>query len=358
MDSLEKEVREKYKGILEGGPSKGGAVAEAEGKLRMHITTTLSAAQAILEMQKNKANRAEFYSKTQDVLMPYLDNLHGKTTNVDDHTIFTKLTRKYEELFMNDVRTLNCLDPDMITRVTEYIDNIVDYVKRIIQNGFAYQTSDGSVYFDIKAFEAAKYHYARLQPWNRNDEGRAAESEDKTTRTNSEKRSEGDFALWKSSKPGEPSWSSPWGKGRPGWHIECSAMASDVLGKEMDIHAGGIDLAFPHHDNELAQSEAFWSDRNNGQERQWVNYFIHMGHLHIEGLKMSKSLKNFTTIQEGLNRGDFTPRSLRIMCLLSAWESPIDLKKDLFRATSAWEEKMTVSFSAFKSEAIVIGPEG
>jgi cysteinyl-tRNA synthetase len=105
-----------------------------------------------------------------------------------------------------------------------------------------------------------------------------------------ERRRKSDFALWKASKPGEPSWPSPWGEGRPGWHIECSAMASEVLGAEMDIHSGGSDLAFPHHDNELAQSEAYHECPG------WVNYFLHTGHLHIEGLKMSKSLKNFITI--------------------------------------------------------------
>ena len=102
----------------------------------------------------------------------------------------------------------------------------------------------------------------------------------------SDKKNQNDFALWKTSKRGEPSWNSPWGKGRPGWHIECSVMASEIFGENMDIHSGGVDLKFPHHDNEMAQSEAFY------QNHQWVNYWFHAGHLHIEGLKMSKSLKN------------------------------------------------------------------
>ncbi|CAE7813114.1 cysS [Symbiodinium microadriaticum] len=127
-----------------------------------------------------------------------------------------------------------------------------------------------------------------------------------------EKRSPNDFALWKASKPGEPAWESKWGPGRPGWHIECSVMATDVNGEYLDIHAGGEDLKFPHHDNEMAQSEAYL------QRSQWVNYFWHAGHLHIEGLKMSKSLKNFITIRQAL--GMHSPRQLRMMFLMQAWD--------------------------------------
>lgn len=176
---------------------------------------------------------------------------------------------------MEDVRALNCLDPDVVTRVTDYGQQIVDFVSKIEKNKFAYATSDGSVYFDINAFEKAGNKYARLEPWNVGNKELQAEGEGALIEKTSEKRSEADFALWKSSKPGEPSWPSPWGNGRPGWHIECSAMASDVIGPKIDIHSGGIDLAFPHHDNELAQSEAYWvsSDHSHGPH-QWVNYFL------------------------------------------------------------------------------------
>ena len=131
-----------------------------------------------------------------------------------------------------------------------------------------------SVYFDIKAFEAANNSYARLEPWNRNDAELLADGEGALSKDATGKRSAADFALWKASKAGEPSWTSPWGDGRPGWHIECSAMASEKLGKQFDIHSGGIDLAFPHHDNELAQSEAYWNNEHDHQH-QWVNYFLH-----------------------------------------------------------------------------------
>lgn len=165
-----------------------------------------------------------------------------------------------------------------------------------------------------KAFETAGNHYARIEPWNRNNQRLQRDGEGASTKA-IEKRSRNDFALPKASQPGEPSWSSPWGQGRPGWYIERSAMASSRLGSQIDIHSGGIDLAFPHYDNELAQSEA----RGNENRQQWVNYFLYMGHLSIQGSKTSKSLKNFTTIREALGRRDWTPRSLRIVFLLGGW---------------------------------------
>ena len=131
-----------------------------------------------------------------------------------------------------------------------------------------------------------------------------------------EKRNATDFAVWKKSKGGEPSWPSPWGGGRPGWHIECSVMATDLMGDNMDVHAGGYDLKFPHHDNEIAQSEAYHGCK------QWVNYFFHFGHLHIKGLKMSKSLKNFITIRQAL--AGHTARQIRLMFLLAPWDKPMN----------------------------------
>lgn len=143
-------------------------------------------------------------------------------------------------------------------------------------------------------------------------EGDLSVSEEKQ----SEKKSPNDFALWKCSKSGEPWWESPWGKGRPGWHIECSVMASAICGESLDIHTGGVDLKFPHHDNELAQAEAYFNNDH------WVRYFLHSGHLTITGCKMSKSLKNFITIQEALKK--HTSRQLRLAFLLHSWKDTLD----------------------------------
>ena len=336
------EVTNQYSLFTEGKATDGGLAGDREAKIKMHIKTVLAASEALNSLENSTITTEQFNRQTQDVLLPYLDSLYGSTIDASDHSIFTKLTKKFEDRFMEDVRALNCVDPDVVTRVTEYGQQIVDFVDKVEQNGFAYKTSDGSVYFDIEAFEAAKNSYARLEPWNRNDKDLQADGEGALTKRTTEKRSDADFALWKSSKPGEPSWPSPWGAGRPGWHIECSAMASDKLGAQIDIHSGGVDLAFPHHDNELAQSEAYWCRKSDKCQHQWVNYFIHMGHLSIQGSKMSKSLKNFTTIKEALSRGDWTPRGLRIVFLLGGWREGIEITEDLIKEGSAWEDKVNV----------------
>jgi cysteinyl-tRNA synthetase len=345
-ENFNKESAEKYANVIAGKSEDGsGPPSDKEAKIKMHLKTAGSAATALLAPSlASEADVLEFYAAAEDVLLPYLDSLYGSQIDANDHTVFTKLTQKYEARFNEDMKNLNVLDPDVITRVTEYGPQIVNFVEKIIDNKYGYSTTDGSVYFDIEGFEKTEgNHYARLEPWNRNDkdlqaDGEGALSKNKTN----EKRSDADFALWKSSKPGEPAWKSPWGPGRPGWHIECSAMASDVLGGQIDIHSGGIDLCFPHHDNELAQSEGYWSHQSGGH--QWINYFLHMGHLSISGSKMSKSLKNFTTIREALARGDWTARSLRIIFLLGGWHDGVEITDDLRKAGSSFESYVTNFF--------------
>jgi cysteinyl-tRNA synthetase len=252
IGTFNEESGKQYANVIQGKSVDGvGPAGDKEAKIKMHLKTAGTAATALLAPSKSAPEDVDvFYAGAEDVLLPYLDSLHGTSIDASDHTVFTRLTQKYEARFNEDMRSLNVLDPDVVTRVTEYGDQIVAFVEKIVDNGFAYSTSDGSVYFDIEGFEKVPgNHYARLEPWNRGDkslqaDGEGALSQQKT----SEKRSESDFALWKSSKPGEPAWQSPWGPGRPGWHIECSVMASDVLGQQMDIHSGGIDLCFPHHD--------------------------------------------------------------------------------------------------------------
>ncbi|EHK97956.1 putative cysteinyl-tRNA synthetase [Glarea lozoyensis 74030] len=224
--------------------------------MKMHLSNLTAAAAAIQE--------EKVFGGADEILLPYLDSLYKDSIDGADHTIFTDVTKYWEDDFMGDMDALNVMRPDTITRVTAYVPQIAKFVEQLVAKGFAYE-AEGSVYFDIAAFEAAGNPYARLRPESRNDKALQEDGEGSLSKSLGGKRGPGDFALWKKSKPGEPVWDSVWGGGRPGWHIECSVMASDVLGSQMDIHSGGIDLAFPHHDNELAQSEAyFYSETQEG----------------------------------------------------------------------------------------------
>ncbi|RNF26338.1 putative cysteinyl-tRNA synthetase [Trypanosoma conorhini] len=250
-----------------------------------------------------------------------LDEREGQ--EVTDQRIFEDHARLYERLFFEDMRSLGVRDPDVVTRVTEYVPQVVDFIQRIMDNGFAYRGTT-SIFFDTGAFARAGHDYPKLKPVSERGESNATEAEMAegegalSAGVAGEKRNANDFALWKFSKPGEPRWPSPWGEGRPGWHIECSVMASDILGANMDVHSGGWDLKFPHHDNECAQSEAC------NLQHQWVNYFLHCGHLHIKGLKMSKSLKNFITIRQALDELGVTPRVMRLLFLANQWGKPMN----------------------------------
>jgi cysteinyl-tRNA synthetase len=271
-------------------------------------------------------------------------------TDIDDKIInksreaeisFEELARGQEKSFLADMESLGVLPPDVMTRVSEYVPEIVTFISGIIKNGFAYE-SGGSVYFSTTAYKASGHHkYGKLFPeavGNSKllEEGEGALSTSAGLR---DKRDANDFALWKASKPGEPFWSSPWGNGRPGWHIECSAMCEGTLGSfnkgSIDIHSGGIDLKFPHHENEVAQSEAYHDCS------QWVNYFIHSGHLHIEGLKMSKSLKNFITIKDAVEH--YGARQLRLLFLLQRYNAPMNYSATQMES-AANEEKIYIEF--------------
>ncbi|GIQ83361.1 cysteinyl-tRNA synthetase/mycothiol ligase [Kipferlia bialata] len=205
-------------------------------------------------------------------------------TDVDDKIIkrsaergfgteIAKISEKYEAEFLADMRSLGVKDATHVPRVTTHMDAIITFIQTIIDNGFGYAAPSGSVYFNIKAFLEAGHTYPKLRPDGINDQAALQEGEGALTSeaAASEKLHDNDFVLWKASKPDEPVWQSPWGEGRPGWHIECSAISHCIAGKVLDIHTGGIDLQFPHHDNEIAQSEA------HSLVGQAVNYFMHAG---------------------------------------------------------------------------------
>lgn len=282
----------------------------------------------------------ELIAAGRDALAGQLDKDHGST--VTDRKIFEDHARKFEREFFEDMAALGVREPDVVTRVTEYVPQIVDYIQGIVDNGCAY-ASNGSVYFNTTDFKSKGYDYRKLKPGVDTTAEEMAEGEGALGGGggDTEKNHPNDFALWKASKPGEPSWESPWGPGRPGWHIECSVMASDVIGENVDIHGGGVDLMFPHHDNEMAQAEAYH------QCCQWVNYFLHAGHLHIKGLKMSKSLKNFITIRQALV--EHSPRQLRLMFLMQPWNKPMNYSDQTVDDAKAKEKYFKNFFGSVKS---------
>ncbi|KAJ2701179.1 cysteinyl-tRNA synthetase [Coemansia sp. IMI 209128] len=291
------------------------------------FTTKFEAAQAAFEaivsarlsMAEGSASKEAAEAlvvASEDVLAPWLDA--RLATTVKDHRIFRDLAAHWEKDFFEDMDSMQVRRPNIITRVSEFVPEIIAFVQRIIDNGYAYEC-EGSVFFDVDAFDGKNGHfYAKLKPTAKGNQALLAEGEGVLSQTKFNRRNKYDFALWKKSKAGEPEWPSPWGVGRPGWHIECSVMASEILGEHIDLHTGGIDLNFPHHDNEVAQSEACFDNH------QWVNYFMHVGHLLIEGMKMSKSLKNFITIKDALRL--YSVRQLRLLFVLTPWNESLDFK--------------------------------
>jgi cysteinyl-tRNA synthetase len=221
-----------------------------------------------------------------------------QTTEDLTHTFIMEMNK--------DADALGVLRPDYEPKATQHIDDIVSMIEKLITKGYAYHIEKGDVYYNVRKFES----YGALSG-KKTDELRTGIR----VEVDQSKRDPLDFVLWKAAKPNEPSWDSPWGKGRPGWHIECSAMSTHCLGDHFDIHGGGLDLQFPHHENEIAQSEAATGEK-------FVNVWMHNGHVRIDDEKMSKSLGNFFTIREVLKKYD--PEVLRFFFLSSHYRSPLN----------------------------------
>ncbi|MGF6157949.1 cysteinyl-tRNA synthetase [Ensifer sp. KUDG1] len=224
-----------------------------------------------------------------------------------------RVTEKTETQFLDDAKALGCLDPDVQPRATDNIAQMIDIIEKLIAKGHAYQAG-GEVLFDTKSMA----DYGQLSKRNLDEQQAGAR-----VAVEAHKKSPGDFVLWKLSGDNEPGWESPWGRGRPGWHIECSAMSSRYLGEVFDIHGGGLDLIFPHHENEIAQSRCA-----HGTEVM-ANVWMHNGFLQVEGRKMSKSEGNFVTIYELLHTEKFAGRQwpgdvLRLAMLMTHYREPID----------------------------------
>ncbi len=233
-------------------------------------------------------------------------------------TTLREFTGKYEAAFFDDMKALGCHLPNITPRATEYIAEIIALIEKLIARGIAYKANDGSVYFSIEKYRGCGCHYGQLQKLNF-DEMRVGE---RVSSDEYEKESVADFALWKAYVPddGEVTWDSPWGKGRPGWHIECSAMSMKVLGESFDLHLGGEDLKFPHHEDEIAQSEG-------ATGKPFVKYWLHGAHLLVEGKKMSKSLGNFFTLRDLLAKG-YTGREVRFLLLSAHYRETFNFTLD------------------------------
>jgi len=227
-------------------------------------------------------------------------------------------TRPYEEAFFKDLQSLGCLKPHSIPRATEHISEIISIIEKLMARGIAYQANDGSVYFSIEKYRGCGCNYGQLLKLNF-EEMRAGE---RVASDEYEKESLADFALWKKRVPddGEVFWPSPWGEGRPGWHIECSAMSMKVLGESFDLHLGGEDLKFPHHEDEIAQSEG-------ATGKPFVKYWLHGAHLLVEGKKMSKSLGNFFTLRDLAGKG-FNGREVRFALLQAHYRETFNFTLD------------------------------
>ncbi len=279
-----------------------------------------------------------------DVIVRFLAKVGYKVTyvrnftDVDDKIITRsietgvpaeEIARKYINEYKEEMAALGVHPPTHEPKVTEHIPDIIELIKKIIERGYAYQSSN-NVFFSIKKFQ----DYGKLSKRSPEDllEGVRID-------VNEQKEDPLDFALWKGSKPGEPSWDSPWGKGRPGWHVECSTMSMKYLGDSFEIHGGGKDLIFPHHENEIAQSEA-----STGVP--FVKYWLHNGLIHINREKMSKSTGNIINVGDALNR--WSKEAIRLFFLSHQYQNPADFSEQIMDDSEAALERLYITFKRVK----------
>ena len=279
------------------------------------------------------------YLRAQGWKVHYVRNI----TDIDDKIInranengelFTELVDRFIEALHEDSEALGILPPDQEPRATHSMSDILSMTEQLIENGKAYVADNGDVYCDVSAIET----YGKLSGKNLEDLQAGARVE-----VGEVKRAPMDFALWKSAKPEEPSWDSPWGKGRPGWHIECSAMSTCCLGNHFDIHGGGMDLIFPHHENEIAQSEGATGET-------FVNYWMHAGFVRVDDEKMSKSLGNFFTIREVLKA--YPAEVVRYFLLTSHYRSPLNYTEENLQNAQAALTRFYTALRGIECEGV------
>ncbi len=284
------------------------------------------------------------YLKYRGYQINYIVNI----TDIDDKIITraqesseipSDLARKFERIFLEDMKTLNNTLVDVYPRVTDNISEIIKIILGLIEKGYAYQIDD-DVYFDVtKSSGLGKLSNQSLENvWA-----------GARVKVDERKRNPADFALWKSSKKDEPFWESPFGKGRPGWHIECSAISMKYLGEQFDIHGGGRDLIFPHHENEIAQSEAFTG------RIPVVRYWLHTGFLTIDGVKMSKSLGNFITVRNLLKK--YNVNAFRLFIISTHYRSPIDYSEKGLKQSSKSLKRIFEALDNLR-QGILVGDQG
>jgi cysteinyl-tRNA synthetase len=249
-------------------------------------------------------------------------------TDIDDKMIrraneegitVKELADRFIAAYYEDAKALGIRPATVHPKATEHIHEIIELISRLIENGHAYAVPAGDVYYRVSAFPG----YGKLSGQSM-DEREMGASERLNVET--DKENPADFTLWKAQKPGEPSWDSPWGPGRPGWHIECSAMSMKYLGETFDIHCGGKDLLFPHHENEIAQSEG-------ATGKPYVHYWMHNGFINVDNQKMSKSLNNFFTVRDIAK--DFDLEAVRLFMLSAHYRSPINFSREQIEAANA-----------------------